>query len=312
MKPKYLLVLLVVFVGLFAIVKGSELLKGNEGQAQVRTFLKVSASTYNKISIVQPSQTQVLQKSGNSWELTTPITYPVMQSAMDTVVSALANLQSDDIVSSNASKKATYGVDDQTGVKIILTQNNKEVAQFMLGNASTDGNHTYATLVNSNDIHAVRGNLRDSLVKDTSSWRDKTILALQSGNVSTAQFVHSAGDSFRLTADGQGNYSLDGNTKTVNVTKMSTLTSYVTTLLASAFVDDPATVKLSSTPDLRMVIATKDNNTINVSLWKVGTSYYAQKNGTGQLYQVDQTTYDGVNTSLTDLLSAATSTTTTP
>lgn len=292
MKKQHLLILLAVFVGLFASTKVVEYLGREKGQVKVRDVAKVSADRVDRIEITSQGDPILLQKNGDQWEVTSPVVYPANQAFVQGLVASLSALKSDNIVSTNPENQSSYQVDDAQGTKVVASAGSSELGSLVVGKQSNDGNYTYVRQSGSNDIHAIRGSLRSVFVRPLSEWRDRTILSVSKEVVTKIQVIRSVGENLELVRSGEV-WKYSGSTKTINAESIDALLGQTSLLTATGFVDDPTTSGISiETPTLSIILTDQAAKTITLALYAGDKKYYLKKADLDQLFEVGSYVYE--------------------
>lgn len=147
-------------------------------------------------------ETSVLKKEDAKWSLVEPVKYAAVESAVERMVDALAELKVIDIISESKANHEKFKVDEKNGVIVKALSGDRELASLIVGNARS--NVTFVRLPNSDNVFRVQGYLRSTFDKSPDSLRDKTILKFNLDDVGKVTFINSAGEfAYEQKAEGE-------------------------------------------------------------------------------------------------------------
>lgn len=179
------LIALVALLIIYFAVKSAR----NVTVAQPKSFVKLDTTKVDGIGIRGKIDTIRLKKEGGIWRLAEPIDYPAEARFVSDLLSKLANLEIETLISEDPAKDSLFQV-NQSGTEIAVMAAGDTVANFLLGKTSDDGRHTYARKVRENKIYLVSAVFGGQLNRKAKDWRDKVILEMAKENITRLDFQY--------------------------------------------------------------------------------------------------------------------------
>ncbi len=121
------------------------------------------------------------------WEIAAPQTLPADQSAVGTIVAALATLSSDKLVEDKATNLANYGLAQPSVVISILKKDGKTL-KVLLGDPTAIGEGTYVKMDNDPRVFTIAS--KSSIDKDWKDLRDKRLLRVDTEKLSRLELLN--------------------------------------------------------------------------------------------------------------------------
>ena len=165
-----LLVILVIFTLLVLQQPGEYSTTGSTG----RKLVDYDSAAVNKMEIFSSNGHVVLEKDGDTWNLTSPIKYRVTEYMATHALGSGRNIELKSLVSSNPSKQDLFQV-DSSGTLVKFYEKGTEKAAVRLGKATTSFTETYVRAEGSDDVYIADGMLASVYDRKPKEWRDKAI-----------------------------------------------------------------------------------------------------------------------------------------
>jgi hypothetical protein len=273
-----------VLVGIFLITS----LHPKEVTQGASQLFPKEKPVFDKFEIINPSTEQVvLEKKGDSWQITKPFQYKANQKAIDQTVDALNNIMIDGVISSEASEQKRFGVDDSTGVNLKAYSRGKEVLNVILGKFTPDLSHNYARMSNSKDITLWRGVFSRSAIRQPDDWRDRTIYSFNEGDITAIKAVEARQTRELSLSDTTWVYKENGKAKPVDQGKVKQFITFFSSLNCDAFPSEADIPRAGSTkPDVRVSFNVRNGDTHIFDVWlppKDGEKIYLLRKENGDM-----------------------------
>jgi len=178
MRIKGLVILLVVLGGLLGLFF-AERMGEHAGEPYFRQLVSLDPEMVTRVRIEGPKGVIVLERRPDGWRLTDPVDYPADRALVEGTVSLFATLSSNGLISSNPDKAELFEVDDAHAVKVALFYADEADprVRVRVGKLAPDFSSTYVQVDGSPEVNEVSGALRFQVERDSTAWRDKTVLA---------------------------------------------------------------------------------------------------------------------------------------
>lgn len=177
-----LIIAAVVYQGPFA--------EWRSGLSKPKNFLaKIDASKIDKIEIIREGKTIELDKQGDKWKIAGEKDFFAASDAVADLQNKLSEMAKADLdlASSNKEKKADFKTDGG-GTKVKLINRNDTVAEFILGDRSSDYLGAYIAEINSGNTYKINCDIFDLFNRD--EWRDLTIFAFDKEKINKIRFQY--------------------------------------------------------------------------------------------------------------------------
>ncbi len=244
----------------------------------------------------------VLEKKGDKWELTKPVTTPANNTTVKSTIDNLKELKAKEVIigtpNDDQKKEFEFTPDKQVHIQAFKGSDKKLDAFF--GKSGARGQ--MAMVEGKPAIYAVTGYSSYLYVREPKGWRDQEIFKFDDANVTNVTiekkkevYSFTKGDKWAATLDGKPLDRFDEE-------KMKDMLRSYKGLNAEDFGDGktPADTGLDE-PESKITINLKDNAgkyTLKIGKTASGTSRYAQKEGDPTIFVVAQYLADwGIDTS---------------
>ncbi len=173
------------------------ILKKKLGDLRDKSLLAFSTTDVKKVTLNYPSRSLALEKRGEDWYLTGKAERKADNGTVDSLLSALTSARIDQFVEDKATDPAAYGLDSPR-IEVILSLGDKGENGLLVGRSETEmaeppadpnapppepKEKLYVQRKGDDEVLKVEGSLYDSLLKNETDLRDKTVLAFQEADV---------------------------------------------------------------------------------------------------------------------------------
>jgi len=136
----------------------------------------VSTGDINKIEIKLPSETALIEKKDDKWQIVKPVEEKADTSSVDDFLDSVKNLVVQDWVAEKSSDLKTYGLDKPIEVSLGLKDEDAKPLAFLVGSKDKKGEKLYVKRATSDVILAVAPGILPKLLPGRLNFRDKKIL----------------------------------------------------------------------------------------------------------------------------------------
>jgi len=287
----------VVLVGLCVGVYYQQKKDASMGTASSKADLpELKASDdYDKVDITNPKGEVVLEKQGEKWQVTKPLTAPANQSNVKSLLDGMKDLKLVDVAVTKADddSKKTYELTADKQVHVVAFKGGEKKLDLVFGKSGGLGDAVM--LENNPDIFLAKGYQSWAFGREVKDWRDKEIFKFEDTNVASysitnknGAFVFTKGEKDGGPSDWMGTLnkkpipSLDGD-------KVKNGLGAFKMLNADDFGDgkSPSDTGLDA-PESTVVVHMKDGATYTLKVGKISekSSHYAQKDGDATIYTI--------------------------
>jgi Domain of unknown function (DUF4340) len=205
-KALFVFVALILFV-LVVEQPGSPTSKYEKGKRLLFPQLVSSDVVQVQLSnLPDPLKALTLKNDNGQWRVVNGHSFPADRERLDRFLSVLENLVGEETVSNNPDRTSVFGITEYSSPHIVATgSRDRVVADFFVGNNDLD-NLQYVKKAGSDEVILASEDLRPFVQEDLDGWKDKTLLALDEGNVS--RLVLSKGAEDTTLEKSNGNWSL--------------------------------------------------------------------------------------------------------
>jgi hypothetical protein len=295
MKIRGLLIAAVVFAVLAGVLYWSDHRKSSAEAAKPNgesapAILKLDENSITKLELRKKDAPAILlAKSGSEWKITEPKSFTADQSAVSSIVSSVASLNSERLVDDKSSDLQRYGL-RQPSFELDVAEKDNKTQRLLLGDDTPAGNAVYAALAGDPRVFTIAGYTRSSIDKGLKDLRDKRLLTVNADKISRMEIAGKNGDfEFGRNKDEwqilkPRPMRADGDAVSELVRKLTDARMDIT--------DSAATAKETSsafgrgTP-VATINVTGESSTQKLQFRKSKNSYYAQSSVVDGAYKVD-------------------------
>jgi len=261
----------------------------------------VKSDDISSVTIHNAAQTVSLSKKGTDWDLTQPVQTRADQTTVGGLISDLSSLQIQRsfVPTDNLSK---YGLAN-AGVKIEFRDKKGASHSVDLGDKDFSNSSVYALVDSSKQVDLLSTSLLDDATKPISQLRDRSMIELNSAEVTGITLDDSNG---RVTATKvKAGWEITNPRQTL--ADSSTVDALVSSLSSSKFTDvvsetstDLAKYGLAH-PTVTLYVSAQGGQQFHLLLAKKGASYYGRDESRPMIFSVDATTYNSMDKTFFDL-----------
>jgi hypothetical protein len=186
---KSTLILAVIFVVLIVVVLVTRQGPKVERGALASRLAKLDTLTVTQIGITKPDEEVIFKKSGEQWNITSPVEYRANQDFIRQLLKTFVEMRVESSISENPEKHSKFEV-DTAGTEIVFFEGDSKLVSLVVGKTSQDYSHTYVRETDLPEVFLVKGVLRGQLDRNLDNWRDKTIFAAEKTDITQIALVY--------------------------------------------------------------------------------------------------------------------------
>ena len=168
-------------------------LTGRETNTRAFTFhIDTSGTTEINLYPYQAGRQEIkLARTPRGWQLTSgSLTVAPAPGSAEALLSALVSIPTQRIVSRNKDRWDNYRVGDTTGTRVMVYKGKDPIADYFIGNGNT---MSYIRANGHDEVYAADSYLESMVDKGVGDWRDKSLLRLNTTNLTGISFQGSPG-----------------------------------------------------------------------------------------------------------------------
>src|SRR5579871_1643879 len=199
MKIRGLLIATVVFAVLAGILYWSDHRKSSAEAAKpdadtAPSILKLDENSITKLELKKKDAPAIqLTKNGSDWKITEPKSFSADQSAVSSLLSTVASLNSERLVDEKSSDLQRFGF-DHPSLELDLTEKDNKTQQLLLGDYTPAGGAIYAALAGDPRVFTIAAYNKNSIDKSLNDLRDKRLLTVNADKISRVEIDGKNGD----------------------------------------------------------------------------------------------------------------------
>jgi len=287
-------VLAVVLGGLYLVQKSDkdEMVMHTPGAASSASLpdVKIPTDDVDKVTKIQIKNAAkgeiVLEKQGDAWKLTKPVSYAANQQNVKSLLDNLKELKLKDIIDSGNNQYATYEVDDDKSVHVQVFKDASKSLDLYFGKSGTRGQMTRVS--DKDGIYVASGYSSYLYTREVKDWRDRDVMKFEDGNVISASLTNENGAFSFSKSDDKCTGTYKGKPiPSFDPEKVKDFLREYKALTAEDFADDKTAADTGLDKPATLAFTLKDNGgvqKISVGKTSTGSSRYAQKDGTPTVF----------------------------
>jgi hypothetical protein len=165
--------------------KGS---RPTEGSA--RPIAKLTADGFDTLEVTKGKETTVLKKEGDAYKIVKPMAYPADKDAAKLAFEALTKMDFATIVSDQKSRQGEFELGED-GLRVIVKKGETVLADLRVG--KTTNQMTMIRVEGKDEVWSTSGLFKYQLDKDTTTWRDKSIISFDEKDAEKLQITTKSG-----------------------------------------------------------------------------------------------------------------------
>ena len=217
--------ILLIVLGVLLIIYLITLLSDKSERSFRDLVINIDTAKVNKILIFPVDTNKVdikLTKSDNLWKVESDgIFYNGDKKMVNNMFSQLINLKTDRVAAREKSKWNEYEVDDSTGIRVVLMDDDDVLTELLIGKFSyiPDENSspnkpkgkmiTYVRLADEDEVYSVEGYLKLNFNYDLNSYRNKAVVNAHRSHITKLTYTEPDKKSFVVTRTDDYNFLLD-------------------------------------------------------------------------------------------------------
>lgn len=256
----------------------------------------IKTELVDKIEIVNQGKTITLAKQNQKWKYDKTKDFYADPAALARVFNEMkiAAESEAELVSNNRERKSEFKT-DASGQEIKIYQANKQVADFIIGNRTSDYASSYISLPESAATYAVKADLSGAFTP--ADWRDFTIFSTAKEKINKIRFQYPNREFTAEFKNGQWNGVLPDKFA-VKIEKIQPILNIMSNLKAAEI---PAQVFTNTGLDKHPIIIQASGQEINNILMIGGVRaqtkssdilYYAKRGDSDNIYLISKTERD--------------------
>ncbi len=257
------------------------------------------------ITVTRGNETVNLEYQDNKWVIKQPINAAADESALNSLVGDLVSTRIDREFTPSGADLKGYGL-AEPAVKLEIKLKNGQTNRVELGSKDPGESSAYARIDGSKNIALIGSSLLTSADKSLNDLRDRSAFGVTQYELSSAKVTNESGSYELMKKDSDWNIKspVEGPAEESEV---SSLLSEITSAKAAEFVsetsDDPAKYGLDK-PKVSFTAQLTTGGERSLSIGsKIDDKYYAKLSDRPQVFKVDSSLYDKLNTKLSSLRS---------
>jgi hypothetical protein len=308
MKIRGLLIATVVFAVLAGILYWSDHRKSSAEAAKpdadtAPSILKLDENSITKLQLKKKDAPAIqLTKNGSDWKITEPKPFSADQSAVSSLLSTVASLNSERLVDEKSSDLQRFGL-DHPSLELDLTEKDNKTQQLLLGDDTPAGGAIYAALAGDPRVFTIAAYHKNGIDKSLNDLRDKRLLTVNADKISRVEIDGKNGDiefghnkdEWQILKPKPMRADTDAVSELVNKLTGARMDLSVTD--AAAKESDSAFAKGTAVATVKV---TDESSTEDLKIRKNKDAYYAKSSVVGGAYKVNSDLAEAVNKKLED------------
>lgn len=226
----------------------------HEHEALAKKLLQFKADDVSEITLTYPDHQIVLKKTGAGWRMQKPLDVAADQTAVSSLVTAVADVEVKRTLEGEAKSLDVYGLDKPDAVVSLSLANGKTLPAIRVGKAAPVGFSAYAMLEGSPEVKIVPSVFQTGMKREVKDLRDKTIIDFKDEEVQTIE-IASPQSTLGLVRDG-ADWKIDKPTALkADATEVRAFLSSLRGVRAEDFIDQPGGLADYGLDDPRKKIA---------------------------------------------------------
>lgn len=167
-------------------------------------LINIKLDAVNTISITLPKEEEfTLTRSENGWIATKEnLNTKALKPKVKELLKSLQSIKTEKIITTKNEEWSTYRVDEDSGIKVQVYENENPKRDFILGQTNKDT--AYVRFANEVEVYAIDGSQMAPIRESFDNYRDKTFLSLPASAKITDIKLTTVLDTFDLKNTGEG------------------------------------------------------------------------------------------------------------
>lgn len=153
-------------------------------------ILTLNEGDINKIELKKKGGDQIVvaKDSNGRWQITSPKSMGVDDSAISSMLSTLSSLNSERLVEEKATNLGQYGLTEPK-LEVNITDKNNSMRKLLLGDNTPTGSGAYAQLAGDPRVFTIASFTKASLDKGLNDLRDKRLITAEADKITRLELV---------------------------------------------------------------------------------------------------------------------------
>ena len=205
-NPAVLIVVLITLIGLIALVvrPGGE---GEEETSSAALFAGLDSAEVDAISVRDGENRTQLKRGPSGWVIASDNDFPADREGVNRLLRETIGLSMNDVASRKAEKHVRFEVDSASATEVRLDVQDNTVARFFVGKEGPDMSSQYVRAAGREEVFLQAGRLRDAYTRQHATWRNKTVLEVESDEVHTIELLRGE-ERLVFESDLEGNWTV--------------------------------------------------------------------------------------------------------
>ena len=264
--------------------------KGQRVGERPRPIPRLAVGSFDGLVVTKGVSNTSIKREGDKYYVVAPLRYPADENVAKQAFEAIEKLEFGDTVSDQKAKHAEFEIDDAKALKVIVKKGDQVVTEILIGKSV--GGNTLVRLPGKDEVWTGIGSFRYNFDRDTTNWRDKTIVKFAQADAEKIEVKGRAGARIVVKSEGGDKWSVVESSSPVAKLDASVPTGIVsalTSLVTNEFADDakPEQTGLAD-PATTITVSLKGGKSVTVLLGskKGDDDYYVKNADAAQVYLV--------------------------
>ena len=165
--------------------------KGNRpAEGGSRPIAKLSPDGFDTLEVTKGKATTIIKKEGDAYKIVKPMAYPADKDAAKLAFEGLTKVDFGNIVSDQKSRQSEFELGDD-GLRVTVKKGETVLADLRVG--KTTNQMTMVRVEGKNEVWSTSGIFKYQFDKDTTAWRDKSIISFDEKDAEKLQLATKSG-----------------------------------------------------------------------------------------------------------------------
>ena len=177
---------------------------GEDAPKREKVFTGLDKTKVKSLSLKKPGGEMIhVEKTGEDWALVSPLEAAADEAAISTILDALQNLETEDVVKENETDFKAFGLTEPKVSVSVVAEGAAKPFEIELGDSVPASYGLFARVPGNPRVFTVSSTLENTLVKSAFDLRDRSLLGVRKDDI---QWLEAAdkGKTFRLARGSEG------------------------------------------------------------------------------------------------------------
>ncbi len=200
------------------------------------SFPELNTDEFSRLEILPPEGNPLsMEKNGGQWILSD--SYPADPTVVNRMLDFLENPTPIDLVSESG-KYGRYELDEEGRYTLRGYNEENLLREVFFGKTSSSNKYNYVLFPGHRSVYTVRGTMVETLSRDSELFRDKLVLELNRGTVTSIKYTADDQDDIVLTKNEEESWT-DSDEVVWDTEKVNEILGRFTSLRATDFPENP-------------------------------------------------------------------------